>query len=586
MIKNRVLKKSSIFLLAIILIASTLFVGVHFGFNRGETLSVEAQTIARVPMRGSGTVDDPFLISTVGELHSVRYYGVGDAARGRVFRMENDIDLMSVPNWQPIGTIPTNLVPNQPDNNMVFGVLQFNQTPWNGFAANHQIHQIRHTSFQGHFDGNGFSVRNMAINRPNENFLGLFGAAYYATIRNLGVAHGGGWNEQWQPQGGRGHVIGRDFVGGIVGYMFRSTVSHSWNTVEVGNQMLFDPGGIAGVADHHSHIRNSWNGGPINGEMVGGIVGAIRAGSRIENVYNTGIVTVLTNDTWGVGSQRRLRGGGITGWLRSSAISHAYNHSQIDVRRDIRHTEVAVGGLVGRVDDHGHSAFGAGLFYNRDLVGQHVQWGVYGPTPRENASARSNAQMYQQSTFQGFDFNNVWYMVDGEHTPRLRGVGGQLHDIEFMPNGGTGHMPNQRVVSGRTVALNQNAFARSGYIFAGWSNHPQGAVLHPNQGLFTHVPGQRARLYAQWTTAIRTLQFNGGGGVGAMPSIQIGGGMRIVLPQNTFTRAGHEFVEWFNPLTGNTYADGETFTMPMADTVLYARWTASLQTISFIGNGG
>ena len=45
------------------------------------------------------------------------------------------------------------------------------------------------------------------------------------------------------------------------------------------------------------------------------------------------------------------------------------------------------------------------------------------------------------------------------------------HTLTFLPNGGTGAMPTQRVCSGEDVVINSSTFTRDGYYFAGWATH-------------------------------------------------------------------------------------------------------------------
>ena len=52
-------------------------------------------------------------------------------------------------------------------------------------------------------------------------------------------------------------------------------------------------------------------------------------------------------------------------------------------------------------------------------------------------------------------------------------------------------------------------------------------------------------------------------------------------------KTGYSFTDWNTQAngTGTTYAQGETFTMGGANVTLYAQWTASGNTVTYIGNG-
>ena len=77
-----------------------------------------------------------------------------------------------------------------------------------------------HETFQGTYDGGGFKITGLTINRPNQDFVGFFGYTDGATIENVGLKDV--------------KVTGKDFVGGLVGYVYSSsTVSDSYSTGNV-----------------------------------------------------------------------------------------------------------------------------------------------------------------------------------------------------------------------------------------------------------------------------------------------------------------------------------------------------------------
>ncbi|UPS44403.1 InlB B-repeat-containing protein [Prevotella sp. E15-22] len=61
-------------------------------------------------------------------------------------------------------------------------------------------------SFQGRFNGNGKAIRNLTINRPSSNYVGLFGyvTSEYASVKNLTIDGA--------------DIIGNNYVSAIVGY--------------------------------------------------------------------------------------------------------------------------------------------------------------------------------------------------------------------------------------------------------------------------------------------------------------------------------------------------------------------------------
>src|SRR5690554_1752212 len=74
---------------------------------------------------------------------------------------------------------------------------------------------------------------------------------------------------------------------------------------------------------------------------------------------------------------------------------------------------------------------------------------------------------------------------------------GPSYDITFNPNGGTGTMANQTIVSGATANLKDRKSTRTGYVFAGWSTSASGAVVYADNDAYT-MGSSDVTLYAQW----------------------------------------------------------------------------------------
>ena len=136
-------------------------------------------------------------------------------------------------------------------------------------------------NFTGTFDGNGFRITNLYINRPTTDYVGLFGkiSGASAVIRNLGV----------EVQ----IVVGQAQVGGLVGHMDSgSSIRNSYATGAVTGSGNF-AGGLVGYMDSGSSIRNGYATGAVtgSGNFAGGLVGHMDSGSSIRNSYATGAVT-------------------------------------------------------------------------------------------------------------------------------------------------------------------------------------------------------------------------------------------------------------------------------------------------------
>jgi hypothetical protein len=101
--------------------------------------------------------------------------------------------------------------------------------------------------FSGSFDGQGFEIRDLFINRPDESYVGLFGRVdRYGVIKNIVVVNAS--------------VTGRNCVGGLVGRNGGTVTNSSYNgTVSgTGDEYI---GGIVG----RGIASNCY----FNGDLVG-----------------------------------------------------------------------------------------------------------------------------------------------------------------------------------------------------------------------------------------------------------------------------------------------------------------------------
>lgn len=142
--------------------------------------------------KGSGTTDDPYLITTANELNQMRHN------LEACYKLMRDIDLTE---W---------LSENNPSQG------------WMPVGAKDE-------PFKGTFDGNGKTVK-LFINRPDQENVGFMVVVDHATIKNLTV---------------KGNITGKTAVGGIIGYcdLYGSGNCEIENCHYVGN---VNGGGIVG----------------------------------------------------------------------------------------------------------------------------------------------------------------------------------------------------------------------------------------------------------------------------------------------------------------------------------------------------
>ena len=201
---------------------------------------------------GSGTADDPYLISDGSQLaYLAKQVNSGEYYDQKYIKLTDDIDLGDR-EWTPIGE---------------------------GFVSGSQIDN----PFAGYFDGNGKVISNVKITHLNGHSLGLFGYVY-RSVENLGVENMTVEITNAFDSTRISHIGG--IVGFLQGYVRRSYVKN----LSVTNKKLDCSegyvGGIAGIMNQYAGIEDSyvdgmsWNGS--YNSMMGGIAGGTR---QVKKVY-------------------------------------------------------------------------------------------------------------------------------------------------------------------------------------------------------------------------------------------------------------------------------------------------------------
>ncbi|WP_421949125.1 GLUG motif-containing protein [Phaeodactylibacter xiamenensis] len=152
------------------------------------------------------------------------------------------------------------------------------------------------TEFTGSYDGDGKTISNLFINRPQSFYLGLFGQVGLSGegISDLGLLNA--------------DITGFAFVGAIVGSIASSSTGsvsgcYSTGSVVGSNNQI---GGLVGSVGNSltSRIENCYSRCSVNGDTrVGGLVGtmeAVNTTTAISNCYSTGAVTGTGVDVGGL----------------------------------------------------------------------------------------------------------------------------------------------------------------------------------------------------------------------------------------------------------------------------------------------
>ncbi len=315
---------------------------------------------------GSGTEDDPYLISNGAELAYLADI-IDDPntdenpSHGRYYKLTADIYLNDTADWENWGTEDAN------------GDIIAPANEWTAIGSTRR--------FAGTLDGDGHAVFGVYINEPGKDYQGLF-SYNNGTIANLSVMDS--------------YICGDAYVGGIAGNSSSGTMINCYNggTVDGGNYV----GGISG----YGYFISCSNVGTVSGyNYVGGVAGYNQG--RSIYCYNLGAVS---------GNQSV---GGVTGHSNSYGnMIHCYNLgavSGVDY----------VGGITGENVSNvvncynmgtvtGSSNFGGITGYNSS---GNNSFGCYYldtacPSGNSYGVALSDEQMQSAENFVDFDFNNVW----------------------------------------------------------------------------------------------------------------------------------------------------------------------------------
>jgi len=228
---------------------------------------------------GSGTAADPLLIKTTEDLTTFAYYICnGKISRDVSVKLYNDIDCEGLTNFAPIG----------------YG---------NYF-------------FDGTFDGNGKSIKNLTITDNAEDCVGLFrilgehGMIKDLTIDNLTLSGGNSSSND---------------IGGLVG--------------------VLNGGAISNCTIKNSTISCK---NDTQSPTVGGLVGQMSSGSITNSTVQACTVNAVTQDTWNSGAQANA--GGIVGNAVGGTITGCQVKGTTTVTADYGEysASIAAGALFGK----------------------------------------------------------------------------------------------------------------------------------------------------------------------------------------------------------------------------------------------
>ena len=344
---------------------------------------------------GNGTSANPYIITHVNQLDKIRDY------KRRFFKLGCDLDIRNYQNgnWLSLGD---------------------NEEPFNGL-----------------FDGNNRTIRNLSINAANENYQGLFGCIKNGSVRNIKI--------QLAPEG----IVGNDYCGILAGYCSNARIFQCYTTGSVkANNYI---GGLVGYTTNYTSIRKSISDCSFNSSIgkttIGGLVGyaenttitdchtnanitASGEGSsiggiiaqgeqaKLQNCYSVGLLqTGRIGTSYAGGLAGYLNGsevkgcialnsrvcgqnqGRIAGQARSTSFIRCYAWEYI---RDINNRNLSEGG------------FGGGEFTKEGRNGESIAKNSFYGSKTRNKFWTVNKHV-------GFNLNS-WVFNSGYNLPQLRGM--------------------------------------------------------------------------------------------------------------------------------------------------------------------
>jgi len=243
-------------------------------------------------------------------------------------------------------------------------------------------------SFSGSFDGQGYRISNLYINRPTQNNIGLFGVTVLATITNFSLLNS--------------EIYGNNSVGSLIGDSMDSSIDLVFSYGEViGNERV---GGLIGVVRAVNISKSSFRGSVIGDFRVGGLVGLIQFGGLINNTH-----------TWGsVFGESSV--GGLVGHTQGSPspnsfVNFSYSASSVTGNTD-------VGGLIGSKTTNTHIA---NSFYDSIISGQDDEGKGIPKTTSQMMNIATYADLANPWSIVLIENHNdeVWVINNGSSYPML-----------------------------------------------------------------------------------------------------------------------------------------------------------------------
>jgi len=237
-------------------------------------------------------------------------------------------------------------------------------------------------------DGKGFRIKDLYINRPDTNYIGFIGSTRSASMKvsNIFLENA--------------NIIGMMYTGGLFGRTNAVTsitgCGVSGNIRQASDHYC---GGICG--SNVGAISKSYSKANISKTLYAAGLGGI-AGENFGVIADCCAMGKVTVDAWYYVSI-----GGLVG-INSGTINKCYSNGLI---LPVQGSNSTITGFVGS-----NSGTITTSYWDTETSGY-----TTGAEPASDPpTGKTTAQMKQQATFAGWDFDRTWKIIEGKTYPRLR----------------------------------------------------------------------------------------------------------------------------------------------------------------------
>ena len=269
------------------------------------------------------------------------------------------------------------------------------------------------TFFIGNFDGKGYVIDGLYINRGSENVVGLFGFVSYTTIYNLGLTNA--------------YISGSQKVGGIMGHSFSGNLNNVFfsGTINSNNDVI---GGLIGKSSLNLNIINSFSTGKVSGNsIVGGLIGRlseIGANVLIEKSYSDMEIIGTGNEIGGLAGSNgsgdslniknsyfsgSVKGNNYVGGILGKGLIVNVNNVYVSGRIEGNSNTAAL--------NSGTTLSITNFFWDTETTG--VSTALNGGSST-GITGINSTNSFNEATYAGFDFTNDWIIYEGHTRPLLR----------------------------------------------------------------------------------------------------------------------------------------------------------------------